>query len=308
MVRARRAARRPTRPLPVATLPSLDARLLPKAPAKVMTVHELPREGEGGGPDIRKALDRMDGVVVLTEHGAQRLETELGVPPEKITVIPHGAFDYLTRLPDEVPLVPELEGAEGPVILSFGLIRPYKGVDVLLRAFAELEADTAELWIAGRPLGVDPAELRALADAAKGRVRFVTRFITDAELPAIFRRADIVALPYREAQQSGVLFAALAFGKAIVASSVGGLAEAARAGEGDTLRLVAPGTRPSSPRPCRHSWQIRPSARASAPPQRPRPPARTHGTPSPHRRSTSTAGRWTGECRESTIGRIAFSV
>ncbi len=183
----------------------------------------------------------MDAVVVLTEQGAQRVEDEFSVPRDRINVIPHGALDYLTRLPDEAPLLPELEGAEGPVILSFGLIRPYKGVDVLLRAFAELEADTAELWIAGRPLGVDPAELRALADAAKGRVRFVTRFITDTELPAIFRRADIVALPYREAQQSGVLYAALAFGKAIVASGVGGLAEVARAGDGETLRLVEPG-------------------------------------------------------------------
>lgn len=226
------------------TLPSVDARLLPKRPARVMTVHELPRSGEGGGSAQAKALDRMDAVVVLTGHGAQRLTEEFAIAPEKINVIPHGAFDYLTRLPDESPLLPELAGAEGPVILSFGLIRPYKGVDLLLRAFAELETETAELWIAGRPLGVDPAELHALADAAKGRVRFVTRFITDRELPAIFRRADIVALPYREAQQSGVLYAALAFGKAIVASGVGGLAEVARAGDGETLRLVEPGDVP----------------------------------------------------------------
>ena len=45
----------------------------------------------------------------------------------------------------------ELTGAEGPVILSFGLIRPYKGVDVLLRAFAQVAG--AELWVVGRPLG-----------------------------------------------------------------------------------------------------------------------------------------------------------
>ena len=243
MMRARRAgARADVVHYQWLTLPGLDARLLPKGPAKVMTVHELLQLGQGRGSVLAKAIDRMDSVVVLTEHGAGRLQEELRIPSDRISVIPHGAFDYLTRLPEEAPLLPELEGAEGPVILSFGLIRPYKGVDILLRAFAELEADTAELWIAGRPLGVDPAELHRLAEAAKGRVRFVTRFITDSELPAIFRRADVVALPYREAQQSGVLYAALAFGKAIVASSVGGLQEVARAGQGETLRLVEPGS------------------------------------------------------------------
>ena len=79
----------------------------------------------------------MDAVVALSEYGAGRL-AEAGIEREKIEVIPHGAFDYLTELPER-PLPPELEGASGPVILLFGLIRPYKGADVLLRAFAEME-------------------------------------------------------------------------------------------------------------------------------------------------------------------------
>jgi len=155
-------------------------------------------------------------------------------------VIPHGAFDYLTQLP-EGKLPPELESVHGPVVLLFGLIRPYKGADVLLRAFAELGSKDAELWIVGRPLGVDMAVLRALAQAAPGRVRFVDRFVVDSEIPAIMRRADVVALPYRDAEQSGVLYTALAFGKAIVATSVGGFEEVARAGNGETIRLVPPG-------------------------------------------------------------------
>src|SRR5690606_26060288 len=57
----------------------------------------------------------------------------------------------------------------------------------------------------------------------------------------IFRRADLVALPYREVDQSGVLYTALAFGKPIVASAVGGFPEVERAGDGGTLRLVPPG-------------------------------------------------------------------
>jgi glycosyltransferase involved in cell wall biosynthesis len=217
------------------TIPALDAYLLPSAPARVMTAHGFLRGAESG-PSAAAALRRMDAVIALSQHGAGRLR-ESGIEPERIHVIPHGALDYLTRLPEERPLPVELRGAEGPVILSFGVIRPYKGIDVLLRAFAELEG--AELWIVGRPLGADLAELHRLAAAAPGPVRMLTRFVPDSEVPAIMRRADIVALPYRDVDQSGVLYTALAFGKPIVASAVGGFGEVLQ-GHG-AGRLVAPG-------------------------------------------------------------------
>ena len=81
---------------------------------------------------------------------------------------------------------------KGPVILTFGLIRPYKGTDVLLEAFARVRG--AELWIVGMPrMPMEP--LQELAARAPGTVRFVDRFVTDQEIPAFMRRADIVALP-----------------------------------------------------------------------------------------------------------------
>jgi glycosyltransferase involved in cell wall biosynthesis len=160
--------------------------------------------------------------------------------PARVHRIPHGAFDHLTRQPDERPLPPELADVEGPVILCFGLVRPYKGVDVALEAFAELSG--AELWIVGMPR-MDLTPLRRLADRCPGKVRFVDRFVTDPEIPAYFRRADIVALPYRAIEQSGVLYTALAFGNAIVASAIGGFTEV---GERDhALRLVPPGDPPA---------------------------------------------------------------
>ena len=204
------------------TVPALDAHLLPRGPTRVLTTHGFLRAAESG-PTAARAMERMDAVIALSEHAASRLRNETSLEPGRIHVIPHGALDYLTRLPDERPLPPELEGAEGPVILCFGVIRPYKGVDVLLEAFAELEG--AELWIVGRPLSLDVAELERLAPAAPGRVRFVPRYVPDAEVPAIMRRADLVVLPYRDVDQSGVLYTALAFGKPIVASAVGGFPE-----------------------------------------------------------------------------------
>lgn len=219
------------------TMPTLDAHLLPTKRPRVLTAHYIlppspsPRETKVA----RRLFSRMDAVVAHSEHGAARLRDELGLDPSSVRVIPHGAFDYLTSLPEEKPLPPELEGAGGPVILFFGLLRPYKGLDLLLEAFAQLE--DAELWIVGNPR-MDVGPLRAAAQATPGRVRFVTRFIADAEIPAIFRRADLLVLPYRDAEHSGVLYTGLAFGKPMVLSAVGGFPEVAAGG---AARLVAPG-------------------------------------------------------------------
>ena len=79
------------------------------------------------------------------------------------------------------------------------------------------------------------------ASAPRGsavRARFVSRFVADREIPAIFERADVVALPYRDAEQSGVLYTALAFGKPIVVSDAGGFPEVVAHG---AARMVSAG-------------------------------------------------------------------
>ena len=218
------------------TVPGLDARLLPAKRPRVMTAHYVlpPDPSRRQLASARRAFGAMDAVVAHSEHGAARLREAVGLDPGRVRVIPHGAFDYLTALPEERPLPAELEGAEGPVILFFGLLRPYKGLDTLLRAFRRVAG--AELWIVGNPR-MDTGPLHDLAAAAPGRVRFVERFIDDAEIPAIFRRADVVVLPYRDAEHSGVLYTGLAFCKAMVLSEVGGFPEVAAEG---AARLVPP--------------------------------------------------------------------
>jgi glycosyltransferase involved in cell wall biosynthesis len=218
------------------TMPALDQHLLPPQRPRLITAHYVlpPRPSRRQVASARGLFGRMDAVVAHSEHGAARLRDEVGLDPARVRVIPHGAFDHFTHLPEEKPLPVELEGAEGPVILFFGLLRPYKGLDTLLRAFRELEG--AELWIVGNPR-MDLEPLQLLAAEAPGRVRFVTRFVDDAEIPAIFRRADVVALPYRDAEQSGVLYTGLAFGKPLVLSAVGGFPEVAASG---AAQLVPP--------------------------------------------------------------------
>ena len=218
------------------TVQPLDVWLLPPGRPRVLTAHDvIPREPRPGQiAATRRLVRRMDSVGVHSEHGAGRLRDELGLGADRIRVIPHGAFDYLTRQEGEQPLPPELAGVEGRVILFFGLLRPYKGIDVLLEAFREVRG--AELWVVGMPrMPIEP--LREAAARCDATVRFVPRFVTDPEIPAFFRRADAVVLPYREIDQSGVLYTALAFGKPMVLSDVGGFSEVAAHGAG---RLVPP--------------------------------------------------------------------
>jgi glycosyltransferase involved in cell wall biosynthesis len=213
----------------------LDAALMPNGPV-VLTAHDLlPREPKPGQASAQRRLyRRVDAVVTHSEYGRSQLVDGLALDPARVHVIHHGAFEHLTQQAIEEPLPPDLAGVAGPVVLFFGLLRSYKGVEVLLNAWRGVAG--AELWIVGMPR----MPLEPLRAAAGPGVRFVPRFISDAELPAFFRRADIVVLPYSRTErfdQSGVLATALAFGKPTVLSDVGGFGEVAATG---ASRLVPP--------------------------------------------------------------------
>jgi glycosyltransferase involved in cell wall biosynthesis len=219
----------------------LDGHLLPARPI-VLTAHDLlPREPRPGQAWAQRRLYAgVDAIVVHSQYGRAQLVKSLGIPGEKVRVIHHGAFEHLARIESPV-LPPELGDARGPVVLFFGLLRPYKGLPVLLRAWRSLagraELGSPELWIVGRPR-MSIARLRA---AAPPDVHFVPRFVSDAELAGCFRRADVVVLPYVETERldfSGVLAAALAFQTPAVVSDVGGFEEVAGTG---AAKLVAPG-------------------------------------------------------------------
>jgi glycosyltransferase involved in cell wall biosynthesis len=222
----------------------VDGRLLPRRRTAsgvrrplVLTAHDvLPREPRPGQLAAQRRLyDRFDAVVVHSEHGRARLTHELGMGADRVHVIPHGVFAHLADVPPQ-PGGRAPFHTEQPVVLCFGLMRPYKGLDVLLDAWRGIE--DAELWIAGMPR-MDISSLRA---SAPPNVRFVPRFITDSELPAYFQRADLVVLPYREIDQSGVLFTALAFGKPLLLSDVGGFPEVAATGAARTVPAGDPAT------------------------------------------------------------------
>lgn len=211
-------------------LQELDVWVRPRRAPVIFTAHDiLPREPRRLQPAAqRRLLSLADAVIVHYKAGRRRL-AEMGVPKDKIHVIPIGAYRHQAQLPTRAPLPAELTGVECPVVLFFGLIRHNKGLDVLLHAWRGIER--AELWVVGQPR----MAISTLREAAPPGVRFLTRWITEAEIPAIFSRADLVVLPYREIDQSGVAFTALAFGRPLLCSDAGGFADLAEHGAAATV-------------------------------------------------------------------------
>ncbi len=201
---------------------------------RVLTAHDvLPRVAR----PLQRAgqlrlYRRMDAVVVHTEHGRRRLVAEAEVDPSRVHVIPHGAF---THLADVAPLPPpELEAAatDGPAVLLFGLLKPYKGLDVLYDAWRRAGLSHARLWVVGAP--------RMELPPPPPGVTVVPRFVSDAEAAWCLREAALTVLPYRDIEMSGVLFSALGLGRPLLLSDVGGFPEVSaaahvRAGDPEAL-------------------------------------------------------------------------
>jgi len=119
--------------------------------------------------------------------------------------------------------------ADAPAILFFGYIRKYKGLDILLRAMAQLLKTLPELRliVAGEFYG-DEADYRKLVEGlripAKNLV-LATDYIANDKVATYFSAANVVVLPYRSATQSGIVQIAYNFDVPVIATDVGGLSE-----------------------------------------------------------------------------------
>lgn len=186
----------------------------------VWTAHDLFRHDRSEDPAerafMRSLFSIADAVIVHCEAAVPALVEALSVSASeqaKVHVIPHG--HYAGTYPDEItrPAARARLGlSETDRVFAFvGWVRPYKGVQELLKAFSGLEADTARLIVAGRALDADYAlQIERLA-AADDRVQAHLEFVPDEDLQVYLRAADAVAAPFLEIFTSGSVLLAMSF-------------------------------------------------------------------------------------------------
>jgi glycosyltransferase involved in cell wall biosynthesis len=213
---------------------SNDPRLLIAAPARrgrfAFTVHDpvsrFVHRQPFWQPAMKRRMIRRAGLIFThAEALREQLIDEQGVRAP-IAVIPHGI-----STPEVRPL------PATPTILAFGRIQPYKGLDVLFDAMPAVweGLPACRLVVAGQGRLADHPVL------SDSRVEVRNDYMPESEVPELFAASTCLALPYREASQSGVGSLAKEHGRAMVASDVGGLRELV----GDAGRMVPPADPPA---------------------------------------------------------------
>lgn len=196
----------------------------------VFTVHD-PVHHLGAPFYIRMSdkilIKNSDAMIVLSQLGKAQLKSK-GVLQEKIFHIPLGVYSFFLQWRSK-------NVQQEKVILFFGRIEKYKGLDFLIKAFSRASVDLPgwKLVIAGSG-DLTPFE----PDLQHPQIEVINRFISDEEVAALMERSSMVVLPYSEATQSGVIPIAYAFSKPVIAMNVGSLGEMVLHGE--TGLLVPP--------------------------------------------------------------------
>ncbi|HSI14688.1 MAG TPA: glycosyltransferase family 4 protein [Chthoniobacter sp.] len=182
----------------------------------VITLHDaVPHEGESFA---KRAFMRVHLALVglfirkVIVH-SEAIRAQLPVWLQRRThVLPHVNYQLWAQAKQP----PAADGAL--VVLFFGRLLAYKGLDYLLEAFRKLDPARFTLFIAGE--GELPPDVLNTPN-----IRVIHRFIGDEDLPGVFNQAHVVALPYVAASQSGVAYMALAFERPVIATRVGGLGD-----------------------------------------------------------------------------------
>jgi len=197
----------------------------------VITVHNvLPHENSIAYKILSKLLFALcDHFIVHTEINKQQMISEYGIRPERLSLIPHGTLDFHVKQEIERESIRKEMGfdPDNKIILIFGAIRSYKGIDTALEAFAEIlkKVPESRLLIAGKLWG----KWEPYDDLIKGlkignKISTHLEYIPSGEVYRYFTAADIVILPYHHFDsQSGVGATAISFRKPLIVTDAGGL-------------------------------------------------------------------------------------
>jgi glycosyltransferase involved in cell wall biosynthesis len=131
-------------------------------------------------------------------------------------------------------------GLDGPVMLFFGFVRQYKGLEYLIRAMPEVLRNVqVKLLIVGEFWEDKEPYLEAIEELGlQGNVVIMDRYVPNEEVGLYFSAADVVVLPYVDATQSAIVSLAYAFDKPVITTDVGGLPEVVS--DGETGFIVPP--------------------------------------------------------------------
>ncbi|MCK5118286.1 MAG: glycosyltransferase [Candidatus Latescibacteria bacterium] len=186
------------------------------------------------------ALAKADTLITMSDSVTQSACALLvNFAPDRITKLRHPNYDFYTHSENDLTeFKKQLHITDEPVILFFGYIKPYKGLDILLEAMPNIltELPNAKLLVAGEVYGDE----RMYTDRIeKGHLRenviFHNRFIDNEQVGRYFRASDVVVLPYRSATQSGITQLAFSFDTPVISTDVGGLSEAVKEDENGFL-------------------------------------------------------------------------
>ena len=165
-------------------------------------------------------------LIVHTAYLKDRLIQEFNIKSAKVSVIPHGMYERI-----ENHLITKTKAREhfkissnSTVLLFFGIIAEYKGLDILLKSLNVInDKKTFQILVAGRvSLEYKTKFEKLIKDNDCTNHVFFLRYIKDEEVEMCFKASDVTVLPYKEASQSGVLFMSYAYGIPVIAPNLGG--------------------------------------------------------------------------------------
>jgi len=190
----------------------------------IALVHNaIPHEPKFYDKLLSKLLfNQIDGFMVLSESVKKDLLSLY--PHAKYCLQAHPLYTHFGEKQDQKKARETLNlDPNKKTLLFFGLIRDYKGLDLLLQAMSFLD-NSYQLIVAGESYG-DFGKYQQIIDAspAKDRIQVLNKYIDDEEVPTLFSAADALVLPYKSATQSGVIPVAYHFEIPIVATDVGNL-------------------------------------------------------------------------------------
>lgn len=201
---------------------------------KVLTICDnvIPHEKKPGDTAFTKYFfNAVNYFILLSEKVKDDLLKYY--PAAKAKVLPHPVYSNFGLPVGKNDAKTYLKLNDEKIILFFGFIRDYKGLDILLQAMKILKDKiNVKLMVAGEFYSNKEKYLKMIDDLGlKDDLLLFTDFIPTSEVKYYFSASDCVILPYRDATQSGIVQIAMNFSKPVIAANVGGLGEVIRDGE-----------------------------------------------------------------------------